>query len=48
MIDENKMVYNEDMIKTQASKRIGMKNKVFTGQYEDRNETKTNISDDPV
>ncbi|KAL4508190.1 hypothetical protein ABPG72_021563 [Tetrahymena utriculariae] len=48
LIDENKLVQDEETIKAQAKKRIGMKNKIFTGEYEDRNDQKTVISDDPV
>ncbi|EAR95587.1 hypothetical protein TTHERM_00079920 (macronuclear) [Tetrahymena thermophila SB210] len=48
LIDENKLVCDEEAIKNQAKKRIGMKNKIFTGEYEDRNDQKTVISDDPV
>lgn len=50
-IDENKMVYNEEMIKTQASKRVGMKNKTFAGQIKDsrmEEETIKSNFEDPV
>lgn len=51
-IDENKMTYNEEMIKTQASKRVGLKHKNFTGlprrDSKAEEETAASTFDDPV